>query len=130
MANTSKLTDKQENFAITYTVNGGNASQAYRDCYDVGKDTKDTSIWVEAHKVLHNAKVSQRVDELRKQRFSTKILSIEERKKVLSELGLDGDTKAIDLLNKMEGVYIEKIEHSGTTVQRVINVNPTKKDKK
>jgi len=125
-----RLTDKQENFALTYTVNGGNATKAYRECYDVGDSTKESTIWKEAHNVLKNPKVAQRLDELRAQRFSSKILSIEERKKLLSELGMDGDTKAIDLLNKMEGVYIEKIEHSGTTVQRVINVNPTKKKEK
>ena len=122
-----KLTDKQENFAIEYNLNGGNASAAYRKCYDVGENATDGSIWVNAHKVLHNTKVDVRIHELRKQRFSTKILSIDERKQILSELSLDGDTKALDLLNKMEGVYIDKVEHSGMTIQRIIKVNPSEK---
>ncbi len=111
----SKLTDKQENFAIAYVSNGGNATQAYKECYDVGSTATNNSIWVAAHKVLHNDKVSIRIDELRKQRFSKKILSIEERKIILSELGIEGDKNAIDLLNKMEGIYIEKkqLEHTG-----------------
>lgn len=102
------LTDKQENFAIQYVVNGGNATQAYKECYDVAETTSDATIWVAAHKVLHNDKVSTRIAELRKQRFSTKILSIEERQIILSELGIGGDKNAIDLLNKMDGVYMEK----------------------
>lgn len=126
----AKLTDKQENFAIAYTVNGNNATKAYKECYDVGEDTTDNTIWVNAHKTLNNTKVAQRVDELRKQRFSKKILSVEERKILLSELSVDGDTKALDILNKMEGIYIEKkqVEHSGEVIKRIINVNPTKKN--
>lgn len=109
-----KLTDKQEAFAIEYTLNNGNASAAYRKCYD-SKTDSDGSIWVQAHNVLQNSNVAIRLDELRKQKFSTKILSIEERKKILSELSVDGDTKALDILNKMEGLYIEKkqLELSG-----------------
>ena len=90
---------------------------------------KETTIWREAHAVRHNPKVSARIDELRKQRYSKKILTIDERKVILSELIIDGDTKAMDILNKMEGIYVEKkqVEHSGTIVKRTINVNPTKK---
>ncbi len=121
-----KLTDKQENFSISYVANGGNATAAYKECYNVGKDVSNNTIWVAAHKVLHNNKVSIRIDELRKQRFSTKILSIEERKIILSELGVSGDKNAIDLLNKMEGIYIEKrqLEHSG------VDGNPIKTENK
>jgi hypothetical protein len=120
------LTDKQENFAIAYTINGNNATKAYKECYDVGENTTDGSIWVNAHKVLHNDKVALRIAELREQRFSKKILSIEERKILLSEWANDGDSKSLDLLNKMEGVYVEKVEHSGQIIKRVIKVNPTK----
>jgi len=35
-----KLTEKQENFALEYVLNGGDASKAYRTCYDVGEDTQ------------------------------------------------------------------------------------------
>jgi len=105
----AKLTDKQEAFAIEYNLNKGNASAAYRKCYD-SKTESDGSIWVQAHKVLQNSNVSIRIAELRKQRFSKKILSIDERKVLLSEWAEEGDTKSVDLLNKMEGVYIEKLE--------------------
>jgi hypothetical protein len=106
----AKLTDKQEAFAIAYTLNGGNASKAYRECYNVGENATDGSVWVNAHKALHSTKVSLRVDELRKIKFSKKILSIDERKQLLSEWAIEGDTKSVDLLNKMEGIYIEKVQ--------------------
>lgn len=102
------LTDKQELFAITWVSNGNNATAAYRECYDVGKDTLDTTVWVESHKVLHNPKVAERIAELREQHLSTATLGIEERKRMLSRMALEGDLRAIDLLNKMEGVYVEK----------------------
>lgn len=128
---TQKLTDKQENFAIEYVMNGGNATKAYKMCYDVGENTKESSIWVRAHEVLHNSKVSVRIDELRAQKFRGKILSIEERKEILSEMASLGDVKALDLLNKMEGVYVEKSEVNvkGQVVHRVIKVNPTREQK-
>lgn len=105
-----ELTEKQELFAIAYTLNGNNATKAYREFYSIGEDTLDSSVWVAAYKVKENAKVQQRIAELREQRFSKKILSIEERKILLSEQALEGDTKSIDLLNKMEGIYVEKKE--------------------
>lgn len=120
------LTEKQENFALEYITNGFIASDAYRSAYDVGENTKETTIWVEAHKILNNSKVSQRVHELRTLKIQTKILTIEERKQLLTALALEGDIKSIDLLNRMENVYVDKVEHSGAIVNRKIVVNPTK----
>jgi len=91
---TQRLTDKQENFAIEYTMNGGNATAAYKKHYDVGKDTLETTVWVNSHKLLNTTKVSQRLIELRQERFSGKVISIEERKVLLTELSMQGDIKA------------------------------------
>jgi len=52
------------------------------------------------------------------------VLDIEERQRILSDIAnglIDEEThdplvtrmKAIDLLNKMQGVYVQKVEHSG-----------------
>lgn len=123
MAATKKhqtLTDKQEGFAVSFVMNGGDATAAYREHYNYENMT-DGSLWVAAHNVRHNNKVSLRIHELRLRRLTSQILTIEERKKLLSERALDGDNKALDMLNKMEGVYVEKIETkvtgSVTTVQ-------------
>jgi len=107
----AKLTDKQENFAIEYTMNGGNATAAYKKHYNVGEDTLDTTNWRNAHKLLKNSKVEARLFELRQERYSGKIMSIEERKVKLAEMfSRADDLKALEILNKMEGVYIEKQE--------------------
>ena len=37
-------------------------------------------------------------------------MSIEERKKLLATIARGGDIKAIDILNKMDGAYVEKLE--------------------
>jgi len=126
---TQRLTDKQENFALEYTLNGGNASEAYRKCYDVGENTKETTIWRDAHKTLHKHNVAARIDELRREKFSGKVLSIEERKIILSRLSVDGDMKAMEILNKMEGVYIEKKDIIPITTQiPIINIVIDKKN--
>ena len=123
-----KLTEKQENFALEYVLNGGNASEAYRKCYDVGEDTLETTVWNNAHKLLKDTKVSTRVDERREQKFSGKVMSIGERKVKLTEWINEGNSKALDMLNKMDGVYVEKQEITAShEVKRTIIVNPTKK---
>ena len=109
-----KLTEKQENFALEYVLNGGNATAAYRKCYDVGETTLETTVWNNAHDAVSNAKVSAGIDENRKQKFSAKVMSIEERKVKLTEWIEGGDSKALDMLNKMDGVYVEKQEITAT----------------
>ena len=58
------LTPKQEKFANLY-VELGNASEAYREAFDVKEDTPDTSIWVMASRELSKIKVRLRVNEIK-----------------------------------------------------------------
>lgn len=104
-----KLTEKQEAFAMEFISNGRNATEAYEKTYD-SKTKSKGSLWVQAHKVLHNSKVSIRIHELEMAQFSKQILTLDERKMILSQQGKEGNYKSIDLLNKMDGVYIEKKE--------------------
>lgn len=101
------LTDKQEAFAIEYVMNGGNATKAYELVYNSEKMAKPT-IWARASELRNSSKVSVRIKELRLMTFGNDILTIEERKKILTDLSINGDTKAIDLLNKMDGIYNDK----------------------
>ena len=119
------LTDKQELFSIEYVLNGGNAAEAYRKTYD-SETESDSSLYVQAHKVLHNSKVSLRVHELQMQEYSSHILSIDERKQLLTKWAKKGDGKSIDMLNKMEGVYTEKLEVKST---QEVHYYAPKKDK-
>ena len=59
-----KLTDKQEKFS-QLVVTLGNQSEAYRQAYDVSSTTTMESINVNASKLMADAKVSLRVEELR-----------------------------------------------------------------
>jgi len=56
------LTPKQEAFACAY-VETGNASEAYRRAYNT-KNYKPEAVWVNASKLLSDANVSLRVQEL------------------------------------------------------------------
>ena len=58
-----KLTEKQENFALEYIMNGKDATAAYEKVYDSKTESKN-SLYVSAHKVLHNSKVSIRIHQL------------------------------------------------------------------
>ena len=105
-----QMTEKQSSFAFEYINNGRNASEAYRKVYDVRNNTKPETLWNNAHKILHNTKVMARIGELQQQQYSGDIMSLEERKLMLTDLSRLGDIKSIDMLNKMEGIYIEKKE--------------------
>lgn len=103
------LTDKQEGFAVSFVMNGGDATAAYRENYS-HENMSDTTLWVKAYEARHHGKVSVRIHELRLKTMTSKILTLEERRKLLSERALDGDNKALDMLNRMDGVYVEKIQ--------------------
>lgn len=112
------LTQKQENFCLEY-IKCGNASEAYKKCYNV-ENMKPESIYRKATELMANGTISARVQELRDKAESKAIMSLEDRMKKLSEIAnnvtydKDGNASytdargAIDLLNKMEGVYVQK----------------------
>ena len=58
------LTPKQEKFCQVY-VETSNASEAYRQSYNVSPSAKEQTIWRSAHEVLENPKVAARLEELR-----------------------------------------------------------------
>lgn len=62
----SGLTAKQEKFAQVY-VETSNASEAYRQSYNVKPDTKPESVWQAASTILADIKVSSRVLELQEE---------------------------------------------------------------
>lgn len=86
------LTPKQAKFAALY-VELGNASEAYRKVYDVGPDTADETVHVNACKLLANAKVALRVDELQDEAMEAAKLN---RAWVLKRLMRNVD-KAVDM---------------------------------
>ena len=109
------LTDKQERFAQCIALEGMNQSDAYRECYDTENMT-DKTIWEAASRLANECKVDARIKELRGEVISPKIMSAIERKewltKLIGDLGekTENRMKALDILNKMEGEYVTKIE--------------------
>jgi len=112
------LTQKQENFCLAY-IKCGNASQAYRESYNTEK-MKAEGITVNASKLLANTNVALRVQELRTKVETKAIMSVAERMELLTKIaqnitfdkdgnaGFSDATRAVDLLNKMDGIYIQK----------------------
>lgn len=105
-----------ENFCLEI-VQSGNGTEAYKKA---GYKVKtDNAAAVGAAKLLRKAKVQQRIAELRSEMDSHKIMDAAERRELLTRFARDEDTgktdrlRAMDLLNKMDGVYINKTQISG-----------------
>lgn len=66
--NPRELTAKQERFIEAY-LKTGNATQAYREAgYTIKPNTSQRTIWSNAYDVLHNPRVSHKIDELKLRR--------------------------------------------------------------
>jgi phage terminase small subunit len=91
-----------------------NQADAYRSAYDA-ENMSDNAIYVEACRLADNPKVAHRIAELRSELAKPTIMSAQERLEWLSKL-VDGQAvtqdklRAIDIMNKMTGEYVQKIE--------------------
>ena len=89
------LTPKQENFCLAY-LETGNASEAYRRSYNA-QNMKPESINVNACKLLSDAKIAQRLDELRAPAIAKAQLTVEDLLRELEEarrLAIDTEAPA------------------------------------
>lgn len=123
------LTAKQEKF-IQGIVTGLSQREAYKAAYDV-KSMSDNAIDREACLLMKNPKIAQRhkelVDEIaapaimsaqERLEYLTRLIKEEEKEKVLTLGGefkevpadFNAKLKAIDLMNKMQGEYVTKVE--------------------
>ena len=118
------LTTKQENFAKAI-VEGLNQADAYRSAYSC-KNMSDNSIYVNASKLVNDTKVALRIKELREQLVKPTIMTAQQRLEWLTRLiNSDEETtgdklKAADIMNKMQGEYIQKVE---AEVTNAVNIN-------
>ena len=108
------LTIKQEKFVQNIML-GMSQADAYRASYNA-KNMGDNAIYREASLLMENPKVSQRLKELRDQLANESIMSAQKRMEwltsIVNETGEStGDRlKAIDILNKMSGEYVQKVQ--------------------
>ncbi len=111
------LTQKQHNFCTAY-IKCGNQSEAYKIAYNADK-MKDDTIYKRASELMQNGEITGLINSMRERTESKAIITLEQRKELLSRWVWEEETtnamKAMDLLNKMEAVYIQKnqTEHSG-----------------
>lgn len=108
------LTDKQEKFAQAIAIDGMNYSDAYRHAYST-KNMADKTIWDNASKLKDNTEVAQRIRELKESIVTPKVMSAQKRAEKLTDLAENADDprvimQAIDLLNKMSGEYVQKVQ--------------------
>ncbi len=105
------LSVKEENFCIAVAA-GRSVAEAYQENYDTKKTT--VKCHSDAYKVYGKAGVKERIRDAIMDRYAPLILEQGERIRILSDTALHGETKdslkAIDILNKMDGSYIERIE--------------------
>lgn len=122
------LNIKQEKF-IQNIVKGMSQREAYKDAYNA--KYKDKAIDEKACVLFNSEKVQKRYKELKEQLEDETIMSAKERMKWLTEVvkGIQTNTtygengqeyeneayisdkmKAIDLLNKMDGQYVQRFE--------------------
>lgn len=118
------LTDKQERFAQAVALEGMSLSDAYRSAYDT-KRMKDKTINEKASRMAADGNIGARIAELRASVVSPKIMSAQERMEWLTELiknteeGTADRLRAIDIMNKMQGEYVQKVDanvHTDVTI--------------
>lgn len=108
------LTPKQEKF-VQGIIEGMSQADAYRSAYNVKKMT-DKSIHESASRLMNDVKVAARLQELRDQLTKSTIMTAQQRLEWLTELikskeeSTTDKLRAADIMNKMQGEYVQKIE--------------------
>ncbi len=107
------LTAKQEQF-VQNIIEGMSQADAYRSAYPNQK-MSDKTVWEAASRLMSNNKVVARLEELRKELVLPTIMSAQKRLEWLTEVingeeDINAKLKAVDLMNKMQGEYVTKVE--------------------
>lgn len=112
MSNDRQLTAKEKLFVDNIVYKGMNYSNAYRNAYNTANMATST-VNEKASRLKDKLRAS--IDKAREEADSPKIISVVRRKEKLSEIintseDIHEQMKAMDLLNKMEGVYVTKVD--------------------
>lgn len=118
------LTPKQEQF-VQNMVKGMSQADAYRAAYSA-KKMSDKTIHEAASRLVADSKISARLSELRGQLTKETIMTAQRRLEWLTEVingenDLNAKLKAVDIMNKMQGEYVQKVE-ANVTNDVTINV--------
>ena len=107
------LTPKQEEF-VKNIIEGMSQADAYRSAYSC-KNMSDNAIYREASLLMSNPKIAQRLAEITERADTPKIMCAQKRLEWLTEVingenDINAKLKAVDLMNKMQGEYVTKVE--------------------
>jgi phage terminase small subunit len=122
---TDMLTAKQEQFAQNI-IKGMTQADAYRSAYNTNR-MADKTIHENASRLANDSKVKARINELRGQISTENIMTAQKRLEWLTELVMSNEEaytgdklKAIDIMNKMTGEYVQRVE---AEVTNAVNIN-------
>lgn len=107
------MNERQKKFAQHYAQCGNTVQSAIKAGYSESYANK------RAHELLENVGVAQYIKTLTEKAQEERILSALERQELLSNLARSGEEKtadrikAVDVLNRMTGEYLDKVEISG-----------------
>ena len=114
-----KLNARQKSFCEFYVASGNATESAIKAGYSEKYTNKNVS------KIRQNTAVQEYIKELQEKAKTNRIMTAVERREILTEViknrneKLQDRLKALDILNKMDGEYIEKMQLSGQ-----VNTNP------
>lgn len=122
------MNDKEKKFAELY-IQSGNAVKAALGAGYSEKTARFASNWLNPLKpTKYKPELAEYIDSLNEQIRSESIMSAEECQQQLTKIARDEQEetavriKAIDTLNKMNGVYVKKVQASVETSPKLADV--------
>lgn len=121
------LTPKQEVF-VQEIIKGKSQADAYRTAYSC-KNQSDKTVWENASRVANNSKVQARLKELRDKSASDSVMTAQKRLEWLTEqiasndVDVNAKLKAIDIMNRMQGEYVQKIAADLEVTKTTISID-------
>lgn len=115
------LTNQRREKFVQNIVSGMTQRQAYLDAFPNAANWQPKSVDEAACTLFHMQEVAARYQELQSYVAMSAVLSRQGRMLILTDIAEDEDLppknrmQAIDLLNKMDGEYVKKIEATITT---------------
>ena len=100
-------------------MNGLSQRKAYRAAFPTAEKWKDSTVDARACELAKDSKIIGRLQELQKEATSRAVMTATQRKEWLTKLIQSEDEatqnklKAVDILNKMDGEYTEKLQVNG-----------------
>lgn len=115
------LTNARHEKFVQNLIQGMSQRQSYIDAFPNASKWKPETVDSKASNLLKDGKVQTRYNELQNRSVKSAILNRGERMKILTEIAIDdvqlpkARMQAIDILNKMDGEYVKRIEATVTS---------------